>query len=84
MKCPYCGYDNPDSSHFCSGCGKNLDEMRAGQEMCIRDSSETAYLEEPYVPHRLVGVMAQNTPAAAKESHVWSVGNQKVEGSAEK
>ena len=31
MKCPYCGYDNPDSSHFCSGCGKNLDEMRAGQ-----------------------------------------------------
>ena len=46
--------------------------------------SETAYLEEPYVPHRLVGVMAQNTPAAAKESHVWSVGNQKVEGSAEK
>lgn len=46
--------------------------------------SETAYLEEPYVPHRLVGVMAQNTPAAAKESHVWSVGNQKVEGNAEK
>lgn len=46
--------------------------------------SETAYLEEPYVPHRLVGVMAQNTPAAAKESHVWSVGNQKVEGSTEK
>lgn len=31
---------------------------------------ETAYLEEPYVPHRLVGVMAQNMPAAAKEKHV--------------
>ena len=40
---------------------------------------ETAYLEEPYVPHRLVGVMAQNTPAAAKEQHVWSTGSQKIE-----
>ena len=40
---------------------------------------ETAYLEEPYVSHRLVGVMAQNTPAAAKEQHVWSTGSQKIE-----
>ena len=40
---------------------------------------ETAYLEEAYVPHKLVGVMAQNTPAAAKEQHVWSTGNQKLE-----
>ena len=40
---------------------------------------EIAYLEEPYVPHKLVGVMAQNTPAAAKEQHVWSTGNQKIE-----
>lgn len=40
---------------------------------------EIAYLEEPYIPHRLVGVMAQNTPAAAREQHVWSVGNQKIE-----
>ena len=39
---------------------------------------ECAYLEGPYVPHPLVGVMAQNTPAAAKESHVWSTGNQKI------
>ena len=39
---------------------------------------ETAYLEEPYVPHRLVGVMAQNTRAASKEEHVWSAGDQKV------
>ena len=31
---------------------------------------ETAYLEEPYVPHPLAGVMAQNKPAAAKEKHV--------------
>ena len=41
-------------------------------------AEECAYLEEPYVPHPLVGVMAQNTPAAAKESHVWSTGNQKI------
>ena len=40
---------------------------------------ECAYLEEPYVPHKLVGVMAQNTPAAAKQQHVWSTGNQKIE-----
>ena len=39
---------------------------------------ECAYLEEPYVPHPLVGVMAQNTAAAAKESHVWSTGDQKL------
>ena len=40
---------------------------------------EMAYLEEGYVPHKLVGVMAQNTPAAAKGQHVWSAGNQKIE-----
>ena len=40
---------------------------------------ETAYLEEPYLPHKLVGVMAQNTPAAAKEQHVWSTGRQTIE-----
>lgn len=40
---------------------------------------EIAYLEEPYVPHKLVGVMAQNTPEAAKEKHLWSTGNQELE-----
>ena len=39
---------------------------------------ETDYLEEPYIPHRLVGVMAQNTSEQAKEKHVWSAGNQKL------
>ena len=39
---------------------------------------EIAYLEEPYVPHRLVGVMAQNNRASAKEKHVWSTGNQTI------
>ncbi len=39
---------------------------------------EILYLEEPYVPHALAGVMAQNTPTAAKEEHVWSTGDQKI------
>ena len=39
---------------------------------------ERAYLEAPYVPHPLVGVMAQNTPGAAGEAHVWSTGDQKI------
>lgn len=42
---------------------------------------EITYLEESYVPHKLVGVMAQNTPAAAKQQHVWSTGSQKIETS---
>ena len=37
---------------------------------------ECAYLEAPYVPHALVGVMAQNTQAAAQDDHVWSAGGQ--------
>ena len=41
-------------------------------------ADELAFLEELYVPHNLVGVMAQNTPAAAKEKHVWSTGSQKI------
>ena len=41
--------------------------------------AELAYLEEPYVPHPLAGVMAQNKSAASKEKHVWSTGDQKIE-----
>ncbi|WP_026889760.1 aldo/keto reductase [Clostridium beijerinckii] len=39
---------------------------------------EIKYLEKPYVSHRLVGVMAQNTISTSTEKKVWSVGNQKV------
>lgn len=39
---------------------------------------EISYLEELYVPHNLVGVMAQNTQDTAKESHVWSTGSQTI------
>lgn len=53
-------------------------EGAAGAVDLILTEEETAYLEEPYVPHALVGVMAQNTIAAAKEKHVWSTGNQKI------
>ena len=41
-------------------------------------ADELAYLEEPYIPHKLVGVMAQNTAASSKEKHVWSTGDQKM------
>ena len=39
---------------------------------------EITYLEEAYVPHKLVGVMAQNTRASAKEQHVWTTGSQEI------
>lgn len=42
------------------------------------NAEELAYLEEPYIPHRLVGVMAQNTAASGSGKHVWSTGNQKI------
>lgn len=41
-------------------------------------AEEIAYLEEPYVPHPLAGVMAQNKRADAAKKHVWSTGNQKI------
>lgn len=34
---------------------------------------ENRYLEEMYLPHKLVGVMAQNTLASSKEKHVWTL-----------
>lgn len=38
-------------------------------------AEEIAYLEELYVPHKLVDVMAQNVPAAGK-TQVWSLNNK--------
>ncbi len=55
-------------SHHIEGAAKAVDLSLTQEEL--------AWLEEPYLPHRLVGVMAQNTAAAAKEEHVWSVGDQ--------
>ena len=44
----------------------------------VLTADEIAYLEEPYVPHALAGVMAQNKPANKDEQHVWSTGSQKI------
>ena len=55
----------------------HIDGAVKAVELELTDA-EIAYLEEPYVPHKLVGVMAQNTPQAAKEQHVWSTGNQEI------
>lgn len=41
-------------------------------------AKEIAYLEEPYIPHKLVGVMAQNTLEASNDKQVWSIGDQKI------
>lgn len=52
----------------------HIDGAAKAAELCLSDK-ETAYLEELYVPHPLVGVMAQNTASVSKEKHVWSAGN---------
>ena len=44
----------------------------------VLSDDEAAYLEEPYVPHALAGVMAQNKPSNRNEKHVWSTGSQKI------
>lgn len=56
--------------HHIEGAAKAVDLQLSREEIL--------YLEEPYVPHKLVGVMAQNTADSAKEDHVWSVGTQKI------
>ena len=56
--------------HHIEGAAKAVDLELAPDEL--------AYLEEPYVPHPLAGVMAQNKRAASNEKHVWSTGDQKI------
>lgn len=58
--------------HHIEGAAKAVDMNLTAEEI--------TYLEEPYVPHSLAGVMAQNKPAAAKKKHVWSTGDQKIGG----
>ena len=41
---------------------------------------EIAYLEEPYVAHAIVGVMAQNKPADAGKEHVWLANAKYLKG----
>ena len=40
--------------------------------------AECSYLEEPYLPHRLVGVMAQNTAGEAAKPQVWTASSPKL------
>ena len=47
-------------------------EDTAGAAELRLSDSEVAWMEEPYAPHRLVGVMAQNTPEAAGRKQVWT------------
>ncbi len=56
--------------HHIEGAARAVDLALSPQEL--------AYLEELYVLHKPVGVMAQNTAASANEKHVWSTGNQKI------
>ena len=41
---------------------------------------EIVYLEEPYVAHAIVGVMAQNKPADAGKEHVWLANAKYLKG----
>ena len=56
--------------HHIEGAAKAVD--------LVLTDEETAYLEAPYVPHPLAGVMAQNKPANKDEKHVWTTGAQKI------
>ncbi len=55
----------------------HIEEAAKAAELTLTDG-ELAYLEEPYVPHPLAGVMAQNKRENAKDKHVWTTGNQKI------
>ncbi|MBQ5316793.1 MAG: aldo/keto reductase [Oscillospiraceae bacterium] len=57
-------------SHHIEGAAKAVDLELSPEEI--------SYLEEPYIPHALAGVMAQNKPANRNEKHVWSTGSQKI------
>ena len=56
--------------HHIEGAAKAVELQLSGEEL--------AWLEAPYLPHPLAGVMAQNKPANAKKKHVWSTGDQKI------
>ena len=56
--------------HHIEGAAKAVDLELSAEEM--------TYLEEPYIPHALAGVMAQNKPSNKNEKHVWSTGSQKT------
>ena len=48
----------------------HVDGAAAAVNLALSEE-EIAYLEESYVPHAIVGVMAQNKPADSGKEHVW-------------
>ena len=58
--------------HHIEGAAKAVDLELTDEEL--------EYLEEPYVPHPLAGVMAQNKRTDASKKHVWTTGAQKIVG----
>ena len=55
----------------------HMEDAAKATELMLSEE-ECAYLEEAYIPHALVGVMAQNTAATAGTKQVWSIGKQKI------
>ena len=55
----------------------HIDSAVAATELTLTPE-ECHYLEDCYVPHALVGVMAQNNAEIAKNHPVWSIGTQKI------
>ncbi len=53
---------------------EQVDALIAGSDLQLT-ADECAYLEAPYVPHPLAGVMAQNRPDAANAPKVWHQAN---------
>ena len=94
MKYTKLGNSDLNVSSICMGCKGFGDPSRGQHSWTIDEEhsreiikrgleleltvEEISYLEEPYIPHALAGVMAQNKPANAKEKHVWSTGDQKI------
>lgn len=56
---------------------QHIEEMVGAAELSLSEE-EIAFLEEAYVPHKLVGVMARIRWRLLRAPHVWSVGNQKI------
>ena len=55
----------------------HVEGMAKAADVCLT-KKEIDYLEEPYVPHALVGVMAQNTAEQAKENVLCFTGEASV------
>ena len=56
---------------------RHIEGAAKATDLTLTDE-EIAYLEEPYVPHPLSGVMAQNKPSNANKKHVRSTDDRKI------